>query len=44
MAYYPSENEELFSIAKKYGTTVNALKEANGIDSDFVSGGFLIIE
>ena len=44
VAYYPSENEELFSIAKKYGTTVNALKEANGIDSDFVSGGFLIIE
>ena len=44
VAYYPSENEELFSIAKKYRTTVNSLKEANGLDSDYVSGGFLIIE
>lgn len=45
VTYFPNEREELFNIAKKYRTTVEALKEVNSLKDDYAEpGAFLIIE
>lgn len=40
---YPSEGEDLWSIAKRYGTTESAVKEANSLTGDKLTGEALII-
>lgn len=45
VTYFPQGREELFDIAKRYRTTVCALKELNSLTDDFVKEGeFIIIE
>ena len=42
--YYTNENEDLWEIAKKYGTSVNAIIEENEIeDNNITSNGMLLI-
>lgn len=43
LIYYPHKGEELWDIAKKYSTTVAALKEANRIQSDVTADDSVII-
>ena len=40
---YPGESETLWDIAKRYGSTEKALRDANGITSDSVSGKVIIV-
>lgn len=45
VAYFPCEKEEIWDIAKKYGTTAEKLKKTNSISGDCAEAGkFLIIE
>ena len=41
--YYPSRGDDLWTVAKKYNTTVEKLTALNGITKDDVSGGVLVI-
>ena len=41
--YYPSKDEKLWGIAKKYNTTEDAIRRANGITGDFATGSMLIV-
>ena len=41
--YYTSEEEKLFEIARKYHTTVDAIKKANGFERDTSEKGMLIL-
>ncbi len=41
--YYPSRGDDLWTVAKKYNTTVEKLAILNGITKDDVSGGVLVI-
>lgn len=41
--YYPSRGDDLWTVAKKYNTTVEKLTTLNGITKDDVSGGVLVI-
>ncbi len=41
--YYTSENEDLWEIAKKYGTSVSAIIEENEIEDDMITGGGMIL-
>ncbi|MGN1095306.1 MAG: LysM peptidoglycan-binding domain-containing protein, partial [Eubacteriales bacterium] len=41
--YYPSRGDDLWSVAKKYNTTVEKLASANGISKDSLDCGVLII-
>ena len=43
LIYYPSKDEKLWGIAKKYNTTGDALRRANGITGDFATGSMLIV-
>lgn len=43
LIYYPHRGEELWEIAKKYSTTVAALREANHIQSDVTADDSVII-
>lgn len=43
LIYYPSKDEKLWGIAKKYNTTEDALRRANGITGDFATGSMLIV-
>lgn len=40
---YPAEGDDLWSIAKRYGTTEDAVREANALSSDKLTGEALII-
>ena len=37
--YYPDENENLWSIARQYNTTVKSISEQNELEDDTVPGG-----
>ncbi len=41
--YYTDENEDLWEIAKKYGTSVSAIIEENEIEDDMISGRGMIL-
>lgn len=41
--YFTDENEDLWEIAKKYGTSVSAIMEENDIDDDIISGSRMIL-
>lgn len=41
--YFTDENEDLWEIAKKYGTSVSAIMEENEIEDDTVSGTGMIL-
>ncbi|MDE5991816.1 MAG: DUF3794 domain-containing protein, partial [Oscillospiraceae bacterium] len=41
--YFTDENEDLWEIAKKYGTSVAAIMEENDIEDDMVSGKGMIL-
>lgn len=41
--YFTEEGDTLWNIAKKYGTTVDKIKAANGIDTDGFAGGKKIL-
>lgn len=41
--YYPSRSDDLWTVAKKYNTTVERLASLNGITKEEVSGGVLVI-
>ena len=42
--YYGVENEDVWNIAKKYCTSVNAIMEENSLDSDrLTDNGMLLI-
>lgn len=41
--YFADENEDLWEIAKKYGTSVAAVMEENEIDDDIISGKGMIL-
>ena len=41
--YFADENEDLWEIAKKYGTSVSAIIEENEIEDDTVSGSGMIL-
>ncbi len=41
--YYTEENEDLWDIAKKYGTSVSAIIEENEIENDTISGSKMIL-
>ena len=40
--YFTDDNEDLWEIAKKYGTSVSAIMEENDIEDDTVSGKGMI--
>ena len=42
-AYYPCEKEDVFSIAKKYRTTVESVKKENNLTEDYVLPGTFVI-
>ncbi|MGM9663484.1 MAG: LysM peptidoglycan-binding domain-containing protein, partial [Eubacteriales bacterium] len=41
--YYPSKDEKLWGIAKKYNTTEDAIRKANSITGDYATGNMLVI-
>ena len=41
--YFTDDNEDLWEIAKKYGTSVSAIMEENDIEDDTVSGKGMIL-
>ena len=42
--YYGAENEDIWDIAKRYSTSVDAVREENDIDGDKIeNGGMLLI-
>ncbi len=41
--YFTDESEDLWEIAKKYGTSVSAIMEENEIEDDMVSGSGMIL-
>lgn len=41
--YFTDENEDLWEIAKKYGTSVSAIMEENEIEDDMISGKGMIL-
>ena len=41
--YFTDENEDLWEIAKKYGTSVSAIMEENEIEEDIISGKGMIL-
>lgn len=41
--YYPSRGDDLWTVAKKYNTTVEKLASLNGISKESLSGGVLVI-
>jgi len=41
--YYPARGDDLWSVAKKYNTTVEKLASINGISKEPLSGGVLVI-
>ncbi|MBQ3161700.1 MAG: DUF3794 domain-containing protein [Oscillospiraceae bacterium] len=41
--YYTDGNEDLWEIAKKYGTSVSAIIEENEIEDDIISGSGMIL-
>lgn len=41
--YFTGENEDLWEIAKKYGTSVSAIMEENEIEDETVSGAGMIL-
>ena len=41
--YYTDENEDLWEIAKKYGTSVSAIIEENEIEDDTIAGNGMIL-
>lgn len=41
--YFCRENENLWNIAKKYSTTVDAIMNENGISDDYVEGGKMLL-
>ncbi|MBQ5317618.1 MAG: DUF3794 domain-containing protein [Oscillospiraceae bacterium] len=41
--YYTDENEDLWEIAKKYGTSVTAIIEENEIEDDMITGNGMIL-
>ncbi len=41
--YYTDGNEDLWEIAKKYGTSVSAIMEENEIEDDIISGSGMIL-
>ncbi|MBP1559644.1 MAG: DUF3794 domain-containing protein [Oscillospiraceae bacterium] len=41
--YFTDENEDLWEIAKKYGTSVSAIMEENEIEDDMISGSGMIL-
>ncbi len=41
--YFTDENEDLWEIAKKYGTSVSAIVEENEIEDDMITGSGMIL-
>ena len=43
MIYYPAKDEKLWGIAKKYNTTEDAIRRANGITGDYATGNMIVV-
>ncbi|MBS6462084.1 MAG: DUF3794 domain-containing protein [Ruminococcus sp.] len=41
--YYPVKDEKLWGIAKKYNTTEDAIRRANGITGDYATGNMIVV-
>ena len=41
--YFTEDGDTLWNVAKKYGTTVEKIKAANGLEDDILSGGRKIL-
>ena len=41
--YYPVKDEKLWGIAKKYNTTEDAIRRANGITGDYATGKMIVV-